>query len=427
MGNINLKAPKLTAYQKAFLYPKSKARFRIVLASTKCGKTFACIWYLFEQAHRPTVKEGDNFWWVSPTFSTSKIAFTRMKRKVIKSKAYKINETLLTITCPNGAVISFRSADNEDGLYGDDVKTVIFDEASRAKRESWTAIRSTLTATKGDCILIANYKGQGNWLTQLAEKAETDPAYEKFVITAYDAVDAGILDLEEIEQAKRDLTENEFKALYLAEGGTEAGQLIDNESIAKLFTNKVEGGIKYITADIARLGKDKTVVVVWDGLKVIEINELAKSTIPESAELIRELQKKYNVNTNNIICDEIGIGSGVVDLLGCRGFVSNAAPLKVNGQKQNFASLKDQCYYKLAEVINSNLIAIEGINYKVKEMLIQELEQVKLPAEVDTNRIRLLSKDAIKKQIGRSPDYSDTIMMRMYFHLRPNYGVYDIR
>ncbi|MDG3582041.1 terminase large subunit domain-containing protein [Galbibacter pacificus] len=426
MSKLTIKAPKLTDYQKAFLYPESKARFRIVLASTKCGKTFSCIWYLFEQAHKSDVKEGDNFWWVSPTYSQSKIAFKRMKRKVIKSKVYSINESNLTITCPNGAVISFKSADNEDNLYGDDVKTAIFDEASRAKEEAWFALRSTLTATKGDCILIANYKGQGNWLTLLAEKAETDSTYEKFVINAYDAVEAGILSLEEVEQAKKDLPEKIFKELYLAEGGGEAGQLIDEESISKLFTNQIGGGIKYITIDVARLGKDKSVIYVWDGLKVIEIKELAKNTLIELSKEIRELQAKYNVNLSNIIADENGVGGFLCDHIGCKGFVNNASPLKVKGEKQNFASLKDQCYYKLAEIINSNLISITSINYKTKELLIQELQQIKLPAEVDTNRIKLLNKDAIKKIIGRSPDYSDAMMMRMYFELRPNYGVYHI-
>ena len=29
------------------------------------------------------------------------------------------------------------------------------------------------------------------------------------------------------------------------------------------------------------------------------------------------------------------------------------------------------------------------------------------------------SKDEIKKKIGRSPDYSDALMMRIYFELKP--------
>lgn len=422
MAQLNIKAPKLTPYQKDFLY--NDARFTIVEASTKVGKTFACIWWLYEQAHQPNVKEGSNFWWISPVYSTSSIAYKRMKRKVAKSNAYKCNETNLTITCPNGAIISFKSADNENTLYGEDVFAAVFDEAPRAKQESWFALRSTLTATQAPCKLIGNFGSSSNWVHLLKDKAKKDPAYAYFKITAYDAVEAGILSLEEVEQAKKDLPESIFRRDYLAEGSGEEGQLIQNESIQKLFTNEVPSGVKYITADIARLGKDKTVVFVWDDLKILEIKELGKSTIPESANLIRELQTKYNVNTANIIVDEDGVGGGVKDLLGCKGFVNNSKALEVKGQSQNFANLKSQCYYKLAEVINSNLIAIPNIDHKVKELLIQELEQVKLPAELDTQRIRILSKDEVKKIIGRSPDYSDTLMMRMYFLLNPHSGTY---
>jgi hypothetical protein len=43
---------------------------------------------------------------------------------------------------------------------------------------------------------------------------------------------------------------------------------------------------------------------------------------------------------------------------------------------------------------------------------------VRLAKETDANKISLLSKDEIKKKIGRSPDYSDALMMRIYFELK---------
>jgi len=55
----------------------------------------------------------------------------------------------------------------------------------------------------------------------------------------------------------------------------------------------------------------------------------------------------------------------------------------------------------------------------------EELEWVRLPKEVDASKIRLMGKDEIKKIIGRSPDYSDTLMMRIYFDLK-NSGSYAI-
>ena len=57
---IEITKPKLSDYQKEFLY--NDARFTITEASTKCGKTFSHIWWLFEQAHLPCNKENMNFW-----------------------------------------------------------------------------------------------------------------------------------------------------------------------------------------------------------------------------------------------------------------------------------------------------------------------------------------------------------------------------
>lgn len=48
--DIEIDKPKLTSYQKDFLY--NEARFTITEASTKVGKTFAHIWWIFEQANK---------------------------------------------------------------------------------------------------------------------------------------------------------------------------------------------------------------------------------------------------------------------------------------------------------------------------------------------------------------------------------------
>ena len=52
-------------------------------------------------------------------------------------------------------------------------------------------------------------------------------------------------------------------------------------------------------------------------------------------------------------------------------------------------------------------------------MLTEELEMVRLAKEVDAQKIALKNKDEIKKIIGRSPDYSDGLMLRVWFELKP--------
>lgn len=420
-----VKPPKLTSYQRDILL--SPARFTICEASTKSGKTFSHIAWLYGKAHEAGIDHTNrNYWWVAPVSYQSQIAFDRFKKGLAATRMYRFNNTQMIIYCPNGARIWFKSAEKPDNLYGEDVYAAVFDEAPRARESSWFALRTTLTATEAPCKLIGNFGGIGNWVHRLKEKSKEDPQYQYFKITCWDAVREGILSQEEIDQAKKDLPQKIFKELYEAEPTEDEGQLINYESIQKLFSNiHIEGGVKYITADIARLGKDLTIIRVWDGWRCIKTVKMDQNTIDECVNRIQELQQLYKVNNNNTIVDEDGVGGGVKDYLGCLGFVNNAKAKKVNGKDQNFANLKSQCYWSLAKKINLNEIYVDA-DHEERKLLSEELEMVKLPREVDTSRISVLSKDKVKAELGRSPDYADSLMMRMYWELDPSYGRYLI-
>lgn len=408
--------PHLASYQKRIL--NSNARFTITEASTKVGKTFSHIIWLYAKEHEGEDYEGCNYWWVAPVFNQSKIAFNRLIRYLAHTKLYRFNETNLIIYCPNGAEIHFKSAEKPDNLYCEDVYACVFDEAPRAREEAWFALRSTLTSTNAPCKLIGNFGGISNWVHKLKEKSKTDKQYEYFKVTCWDAIAEGIIDEEEVLQAQRDLPGKIFKELYEAEASEDDGQLIMNEIIFKVFSNvHIQGGIKYITADIARLGRDKTVIMVWDGWRVIEILEMATSTVDESVNAIRLLIDKYNVNLSNVVVDEDGVGGGVKDYLRCTGFVNNAKAIKVNGKEENFPNIATQCAYKLAEIINRNEIYIK-CNEEQERLITEELEMVRLAKTIDITKITLSTKDDIKKIIGRSPDYLDTIKMRVSFTLK---------
>ena len=118
------------------LYPKQKAaiftdqRFAICEASTKSGKTLACVaWLITESLDRGG--EGRAFHWVAPTYGQSKIAYQRAERALPKGLIRRTNSTELGITLINGATLKFLSADRPDNLYGDDCYGAVLDESSR--------------------------------------------------------------------------------------------------------------------------------------------------------------------------------------------------------------------------------------------------------------------------------------------------------
>jgi len=211
--------PWLTPYQKEAIF--NDKRYSLYEASTKVGKTTPCIMWLFEQALFG--KAGQNYWWIAPIFPQAKIAFRRLNSWADPS-IITTNMGELTIKLINGSVIWFKGADKPDSLYGEDVYAAVVDEASRVKEEAWYAVRSTLTATRGKARIIGNVKGRKNWFYTMCRRAESgDADYHYQKVTAYDAVDAGILSLEEVEDAKRTLPDSVFKELYLAEPSDDGG------------------------------------------------------------------------------------------------------------------------------------------------------------------------------------------------------------
>jgi hypothetical protein len=201
-------------------------------------------------------------------------------------------------------------------------------------------------------------------------------------------------------------------------------KLIEYNAILNTYENTdIPTGEKYISADIARFGKDKTVIIFWNGLRAEKIKVLNTNTITEASKIIQDIQRTENVPLGNIIVDDDGIGGGVRDILRCKPFVNNGKVIN----NENYQNLKTQCYYKLAEYINANKIYIQTNNTNIKEELTKELEQVRRDKIDKDTKLAILPKEKVKQIIGRSPDYSDALMMRMYYELKPNLGKYYIQ
>lgn len=254
-------------------------------------------------------RSGQAYWWLAPVYPQARMAFRRLKRG-LPQYVYSSNESELTVTLPNQAVISFRSAEKSDNLYGEDVYAAVIDEATRVREESWHAVRSTLTATRGPIRIIGNVKGRRNWayrLSRIAEGGEPDWHYAK--LTAFDAVDAGVLDMKEVEDARRQLPEAVFKELYLAEpsddGGNPFGQTAIQNCVAELSTKPpVVFGV-----DLAK-SVDWTVAIGLDEDGSVCSFERFQSPWEETCFRLEQL-----IGFTSAVVDSTGVGDPVVERL----------------------------------------------------------------------------------------------------------------
>lgn len=199
-------------------------------------------------------------------------------------------------------------------------------------------------------------------------------------------------------------------------------QLAEQEMIDTIYENNhVPEGKGYITADVARFGSDKARIGYWSGwrLKHVISLDISKTTDVELA--IMTLRMKYRIPKTRVVIDQDGVGGGVVDGTGGKGFKNNGRPIKIKRDMPNYKNLQVQCLYTLADKINEGGIYIEAdLTGTEKDEIKTELAQIQSKGDQDPERkLDCKSKGDIKQDIGRSPDWRDMILMRVFFDLSP--------
>lgn len=195
--------------------------------------------------------------------------------------------------------------------------------------------------------------------------------------------------------------------------------LYDYDKLQDLFQNEfVETGQNYISADVAMYGSDKLVLIVWNGLRAIKIITREKTDGKEIEKLLRETARRYKVPTSNIVFDADGLGAFLGGYFKSAYKFNNGA--KAIGIKKGdaiaYENLKTQCYYELKKLINDDLIFINA-DEEDRDAILEELSAIKTRDTDKEGRLKITKKDELKRNLGRSPDYADAIMMRVIFEL----------
>jgi PBSX family phage terminase large subunit len=274
---------------------------------------------------------------------------------------------------------------------------------------------------KGKIFITCNPKK--NWLYHTFYK----PNRENKLPSTYKFIQSLVTDNPHIEKdyinKLNELKDKAKKARLLLgqwEYDDDPAALCDYDKIVDVFTNTfIEKGPGYITADIARFGKDRTIIIVWSGFRAEKIIQLNGKKVTEVAEAIKKLQAEYKIPNSNVVVDEDGVGGGVVDILSCKGFVNNSKPIALQGVKEEFDNLKSQCSFKFAERLNESGYYINVDNDEdMRETIIEELEVIK-QKEVDSEKKKaVIPREDEVKILGRSPDVKSSLIMREFFELR---------
>lgn len=341
---------------------------------------------------------------------------------------YTYNGQSNVITFQNGSEILLKdlqyqpSDPNFDSLGGLELTAVFVDEAAQISQLAYNILKSRIRFKLNEYglipkILMTTNPGQV-WLKKVFYLPYIQDTLEKnkaFVPAL--PLDNPHLPTSYIEMLKT-LPSAQRKRLLEGDWNymDESDNLFDFDSISNsVFLNTPKSEDKrYISVDVARFGSDRSVAVVWNGLVVLEVLVYSKLSTVELSNEIKELIQKYGVHPTNVIVDSDGVGGGTSDILRATNFVNNSSPL----HQQNFTNLKSQCYVKLSELFKEGKISLNILNPEIVDDLTQELLAIKLKDIDKDNKIGVQSKEEMKKILGKSPDLSDALMMRMYYELK---------
>lgn len=129
----------------------------------------------------------------------------------------KQNEQLKQIELVTGGLIDLWSMEEPDSGQGRKYHRAIIDEAAKAPKlyQAWeNTIRPTLTDYIGDAFILSRPKGKNNGFYLLEEKHRPFDNWAFFHFTTYDNP---YISKDEIEEAKRQLDDINFRQEYLAE------------------------------------------------------------------------------------------------------------------------------------------------------------------------------------------------------------------
>lgn len=205
-------------------------------------------------------------------------------------------------------------------------------------------------------------------------------------------------------------------------------------ALSDMFTNTHQRtGTRYAVFDVARGGNDDTIANLFDGWHSYRRIKLPKTDDPqELREEVRNILVSEHINYKNAIYDDNGIGwaLGGGELKGMRQFVGSRAPLPTKEQEitrsynrhdpkaqaPNYKNLKSQCGFLLADKINQHEVStLDGDD---RDTIVEDLAALLVQHNVDTDgKLQLRPKEDTKEELGRSPDYGDTYIMRAWFDL----------
>ena len=311
-----------------------------------------------------------------------------------------------------------------DDLGSLEITGAFIDECNQVVLKAWNIVKSRIRFKIDEYGLVPKILGTCNPSKNWVYAYFYRPSKEKTLTNNIKFIQSLLSDNKHISKHYREnlltLDSNSKQRLLFGnwDYDDDPSVLCTFDAISDIFVNDhiKPTGNKYISADLAMKGRDRFVTGLWDGYVCHIKIDKAKSTGKEIEEDLKNLMISDSVPRSQSISDSDGMGAYLESYLtGIKEFHGNA---RANDDTE-YSNLKSECAYKLAELINKRQIRVI-CNSEQKQLLSEELGQLKADdLDADEKKKRIIKKELMKEALGRSPDYLDMLIMRMFFEVKP--------
>lgn len=312
------------------------------------------------------------------------------------------------------AYIKTASKENPEILSGAHSPNIMLlpDEASGIAREIMNNALPLLGSENAYCILSGNPLRTSGYFFDLFHGK---PSIFKNALLYFSSEDSPLMPKATLDawiEAYGSREHSYYKIHALGEfPDSDSDQLIPLFTISDAVANNIEPAAddEMIWGIDVGLDHDASVIAKRQGNK---LHELVKyRTVGDTVKLSGLIKEEYDnapdsMKPFNILVDEIGIGRGTLDLLSSWGLpVQGVHVGKQAEDSDRFANLKAELWYKCKDWFK-----LDKPDIPDDQELITDLVTPKYQTN-PSGKIKIESKDQVKKRLGRSTDSADALVL----------------
>jgi len=433
------KSPGPTVYQEEMLGRLPAEKRVSVRGPHGLGKTSLAAWVILWFALTREVEGTD---WKIPTTASAWRQLTKYLWPEVRKWARRLNwegmglnigpfnenTQLLTLSLKldNGEAFALASNDASaiEGAHASSL-LYIFDEARAIPDDIWDGAEGAFASPEASeaLALAISTPGepQGRFYDIHARKPGLSDWYARHV-TLGEAIAAGRISQEWADQRK--LQWGEDSAVYqnrvLGEFATSGDEGViplswverANQRWLEWADNgrKTEGEMTSVGVDVARSGEDKTVFALRYGDVITELRRFGRADTMQTTGRVAAALNLGGV----AIVDVIGVGAGVVDRLremGKRVVPFNASAGTGHRDRSGelgFADSRSAAWWNLREMLETEPLALPPDDRLIGDLTAPHWRVM------SGGRIKVESKDEIRKRLGRSTDDGDAVIQAFW-------------